>query len=57
MTREEAVEVLEEVIRRMDFDEWKNDHLYGKVIDVIIYLKRDLGDRLIEVLREVRGEI
>ena len=57
MTREEAVEVLEEVIRQMDFDNWKDAHLYGKVIDVIIYLKRDLGDRLIEVLREVRGEI
>ena len=57
MTREEAIEVLMEVIRQMNCDEWKDVHLYAKVIEVIEYLKRDLGERLIEVLREVRGEI
>ena len=57
MTREEAIEVLMEVIRQMNCDEWKDEHLDAKVIEVIEYLKRDLGERLIEVLREVRGEI
>ena len=51
MTREDAIEILIRVANNTE-DDWDQAKLY----DVVEYLKRPLGDRLIDVLREVRGE-
>lgn len=56
MTVAEAIDILQEVLDNMKDDSWYDAHLYGKTVDVIEWLKRPLGERLIDVLREVRGE-
>ena len=60
MTREEAIAYLEELKHSVDICyacpegcmSWDDCNLEA----VINYLSRPLGERLIEVLREVRGE-
>ena len=56
MTIAEAIDILKEVLDNMKDDLWYDEHLYGKTVDVIEWLKRPLGDRLIEILREERDE-
>jgi len=56
MTIAEAIDILKEMLDNMKDDLWYDEHLYGKTVDVIEWLKRPLGDRLIEILREVREE-